>query len=178
MRYLLGGNDMRNSIQKWYGNTWHPFREFDDLHREVDRMFGDFITPTRRRELRDLSFTPACDVEETESHYLLRFDVPGIAKEDIKIELVDQQLLISGERRDDRKAEKDRNFFSERTYGKFTRTIELKTNVDADKVEASYKDGVLHVVVPKAESTRPKKIKIQEGKGLLEKLIAKNKVLE
>jgi HSP20 family protein len=119
-------------------------------------------------------FNPPCDVEETDSHYLMSFDLPGISKEDIKIEVVDKQLTVSGERKVDKKSDKNNSHISERYYGSFQRTFTLPSTIDGNKVEASYKDGVLQIALAKPEAIRPQQIKISEGKsGIFSKLIGK-----
>jgi HSP20 family protein len=103
--------------------------------------------------------------------------MPGIAKEDIEIEVVEDQLVISGERKLDRKESSANRFFSERGYGKFHRAFTLGTSVDQEKIEAVYRDGVLRVAVPKAEAAKPKQIKIQaeDKSGLFDRLSGRAK---
>lgn len=104
-------------------------------------------------------FQPACELEETDSHYVLNVDVPGIPKKDIQIEFKDNQLYVSGER----KSEKKGATFSERSYGKFQRVFTLPKDVNSEKIEARYVDGVLTLEIPKAESAKPRLIKIADG---------------
>lgn len=161
---------MRNTIDLWRSENWNPARELSSLQRGIDRLFDEMHDVERQWK-----FNPACDVEESDSYYLVSFDLPGISKDDVKIELVDNQLTVSGER----KAEtKDRNsqHVVERFYGTFQRSFMLPVAVDAHKVEASYQDGVLRIAVPKAEAAKPKQIKISDGKGgIFGKLLRKDK---
>lgn len=110
-------------------------------------------------------FSPACDIEETESSYLINFDLPGVRKEDIHIDLRDNQLVLSGERRDEREEQERNRRLWERSYGSFTRTFMLPTGIDPDQVEANYEDGVLCISVPKSESTKSRQIRIGEKKA-------------
>lgn len=154
-------------------NAW---REMNRLQRRMDRMFGDFFSeptfysePTLFSPVNDffpvqeeLSFAPPCDVEETNSHYLLSFDLPGVKKEDMKIDLRDNQLTISGERKEETKGAVSR----ERYCGSFCRSFTLPANAKAEKIEANYQNGVLQVAIPKTEITVGKQIPIKEGKLL------------
>jgi len=139
MRYITLWND---NVSPWRGL--------------IDRMFDQTFEDTA-------GFHPASDVEETNTHYVMSVDLPGVAKKDINIEVKDNQLYISGER----KSEKRERGFSERYYGKFHRTFTLPTEVEVDKIEAHYQDGVLTVALPKAESVKPRQIKIGDGKSSL-----------
>jgi len=103
-------------------------------------------------------FSPAADVEETEKHYVLTLDVPGIDKKDIKIELKNDQLIVSGERKTEKKDKKQH--YVERSYGKFERVWTLPDTTDTEKVEASYRDGVLEISVPKSEQKKAKVVPI------------------
>jgi len=153
---------MRN-ITLWNDNFGvNPFRGLMDLQRNLDRLFDDAFGESKGDRWSDeMVFHPACEVEETESYYLMSVDLPGVAKKDINIEVKDNQLFISGER----KSEAKKRGLSERYYGKFHRVLILPTHVDAEKIEAQYEDGVLTVALPKAESARSRQIKISEGKG-------------
>jgi HSP20 family protein len=137
-----------------------------ELRREMDRFFDDFWTasPTLRNlQHADATWAPACDVEEGEDHYLLTLDMPGVPKDKIKLEIVDGHVTISGERHQEQKGRANGAWYSERRQGKFQRSFALPVGVDADKVEANYQDGTLRVYVPKAESAKPRQIKITNG---------------
>lgn len=168
-----------------YGLTtrdfWNPAREFSPWFQEIDDMMDRFLTPMttwRRDNLQ--AFNPACDVEETETHYLMSFDLPGISKDEVKIEVVDNQLTISGERKAEKnEGDKNNRHVSERYYGAFKRMFTLPATIDSTKVEASYRDGVLQIAVPKSEAARPHQVKISDGKGgLFSKLIGQKNQTE
>lgn len=148
------------------------------LSREkMDYMFGDFekiIEGVLRSTYEGSpSLQPRCDVSETKDHYLASFDIPGMKKEEIKIEVLGNQLVISGERR--KEAKKEENEFSlhhERVHGKFERIFNLPMTVNTEKIEAQYEDGVLNIAIPKAEMSKGRTIQIQNGQdNLFNKLL-------
>ena len=133
----------------------NPTRDLFDWSREWENFFdGGKAAPVRQ-------FVPAVDVEEDETHYLVNVEIPGVAKDNIKIEIKDSVLSISGEKKFER-TEKNKNYYlSERSSGRFERRFTLPENVDADRVEAIHADGVLKVSIPKAEAAKPKVISIK-----------------
>lgn len=138
--------------------------------RAIDRLFYDLMS-NEMGSAQQWSFSPACDVEETDSHYLVSFDLPGVRKEDVKIELKENQLMVSGERKSDKRDNAGRHIV-ERFHGSFQRLFTLPSTVDTDKVEAGYQDGVLRIAIPKAEAAKPRQIKISDGKtGFFGKLL-------
>ncbi|MBN8554861.1 MAG: Hsp20/alpha crystallin family protein [Deltaproteobacteria bacterium] len=170
---------MKN-LTRWTNNQ-DSFWGLSKLQRDIDRMLDDFITPSRllNQEGEILpAFSPACDIEETDSYYLVSFDVPGISKDNIKIEVVDDVLTVSGEKRTEQEQKKSAQHLIERSYGQFKRSFTLPAHVDADKVEANYQDGVLTISIAKAESAKPRQIKIGEGKTSLFKRLANSVTTE
>jgi HSP20 family protein len=149
-----------------------PWRTLLDFQRNLDRMMNFTFADTQGDSWSDqLVFHPPCDVEETESHYLVSADLPGISKKDINIEMRDNQIFITAERKSERKSTKA----SERYYGKFHRVVNLPAGVDADKIEAQYVDGVLTVALPKSEAAKGRQIKITDGKSsIFGKLLGKS----
>ena len=140
---------------------------FPSFRREIDRLFDDFFSPAETRSFAEAqqSVWPTLDVEETDQAYTVKAEVAGIDQKDIKLEFKDNVLELSGEKRDERKQESDGRTYSERFYGSFRRSIPFASEVDADKVEADFKNGVLTVVLPKnaqaQEKTRRIEIKSQ-----------------
>ena len=126
-----------------------------DVFEDFDRIVDSFLRPT---QFSNINFQPAGDISETESHYMVSFDMPGVKKEDIKIETRGSQLIVKGERRNEQKN-------GGRSYGKFERSFNLSEAINAEKIEAHYEDGVLSIALPKAEATKPKTIEIQTGNG-------------
>jgi HSP20 family protein len=103
------------------------------------------------------------DVVETEDNYVLRADLPGVSEGDVKIELDDNVLTISGERKSAHKEAKEGYYRVERAYGSFSRTLKLPEGVDADSISASFDRGVLEVNVPKPEQRKPRRVEIAVG---------------
>lgn len=167
------------------GSAWNPIREMNRFQRQINRMFDDFWSPAFGNKglqqflydpeigMGGMEFSPPCDIEETDKHYLVSFDVPGVKKEDVKIELRDHQLTISGERKEEHKEEKSNRLSMERYSGSFLRTFMLPSNVEPEKIEASYEDGVLRIAVAKSEVSQPRQISVHEGKGLFQKLLGR-----
>jgi HSP20 family protein len=148
MRSLTPFRSGRNAM------TWDS--PFEDIF--------DFMPSNMSRE-----FNAALDVEEREGAYLITVDLPGIKKDEIQINLTDRTLTVSGERT---RESKGQGHYYERSYGRFARSLTLPENVKSEAIEAHYEDGVLKLVLPKAEAEKAKAIKIQSGKpsgGLLEK---------
>ncbi len=165
------------SIWRSEHNLWSPVREMSRLQRRMDRMFDEFLTepfssltsPTEEWPGLVQEFTPLCDVNETDTHYLVTFDLPGVKKEEIKIEFRDRQLVVSGVRQKEKKIEVKGSLNQERFYGNFTRSFTLPVNVNFDQAEAVFEDGVLSIELPKLEVTPAKQIPIKDGKLLLHK---------
>jgi HSP20 family protein len=131
----------------------------NDLMSQFEEFINDFdrdLTPTLRGAGMD--FSPAVDIEESENKFLVTVDLPGMKKEEIKIELSGNSLHISGERR---RETKDEGRYTERSYGKFMRMFSLPAQVDAEKIDAHFENGVLHITLPKAETAKNRAIKIQ-----------------
>ena len=130
-----------------------PERDF------FDRFFGDFTLPSLMFE--EAEWTPAFDVSETEHELIVKAEVPGMDKEDINITVSDGILTVKGERKQEKKEETEHFHCVETHYGMFSRTLRLPAEVEADKVDATYKDGVLNITLPKPEAVEPKKIEIK-----------------
>jgi HSP20 family protein len=133
----------------------------------------NFVRPTYAAT----SFQPSCDITETNSHYLVSFDMPGLKTEDIKIEVQNNQLVISGERHYVMNEDGDgTTLHHERSYGKFERTFVLPSTINTEKIEAHFQDGVLNVALPKAENAKGRSIQIQTGQaGFFNKLLGTKK---
>lgn len=138
----------------YHVNLWN---ELETPWRNWNRLFDTAQTAEVK------NYHPACDIEETENHYLMTFDVPGMAKSDIHIEVKDGELHLSGERKFESKTKTS----SERFFGKFYRTFTLPENVNANAIEAHCENGVLAIAIPKPEAVKPKQVKIEEGKSPL-----------
>lgn len=170
---------MRNFPRVWYSQPYPTERQWPDLRGEVDRVFQDFwnFDPEwSRSQSREKEWSPACEVRNAEDHYLVSVDLPGIPKNQIKIEVADGQLRISGERSTEKKEDTEGRWYSERVHGKFERAFTFPKSVDAEKIEADYHEGVLHVYLPKAETIKPRQIKIgsENASGLFSRWLGKS----
>jgi len=138
---------------------WRPLFGLRGLQDEMNRMFSDFFGEASETAMSQL--TPALDVVDGKDEVMVHVELPGIAKEDVEISLKDDLLTIRGEKKE-KKEEKDENrYYVERTYGGFSRTINLPARVKADKVKASYKDGVLEIKMPKAEEDKVREVQVE-----------------
>lgn len=136
-----------------------------DIFNEMDRFFEDINGFASTWAYDDRNFAPACEVSEMDEHFLMSVDLPGMRKEDIKIELRDNVLSISGERKRESGSQGQKIQRYEKSYGFFKRSFTLPSSVDVEKVEAQYENGVLELYLPKQQSAKAKNIEIQTGKG-------------
>ena len=137
---------------------WEPVREISSIQNEVNRLFNSFFdTPVTASERRWL---PAMDLVETDDHFVLRADLPGLSEEDVEIEVEDRVLTVSGERKAEHEDRKEGYHRVERAYGSFTRSLTLPEGVEADAVEATFDRGVLEVRIPKPEQRQPRRVAI------------------
>lgn len=148
-------DDLFNEFFSPWSSLFSPWR----IGSSWMSPWEDFLWPETRMTPSE-TFVPSCDIEETDSEYILSFDVPGVKKEDIRVEAQDDQLIVSGERQDERKSKEGRTYYRESSYGAFERRMSLPPNVDSDKIEANFENGVLNVVIPKTEQTQRRQIKI------------------
>ena len=144
---------------------WSPRRDvrdpFASLTEIQDGMNRIFDASLRRRSGFDGLFSPAIDVVVEKDNVIVKADLPGLTKDDVTVTLQDNYLTIRGEKKHETEQKESDYFLSERVYGSFTRTVELPTTVDAKKIEARFKDGVLHVTLPKTEEAKPKQIEVK-----------------
>jgi len=140
--------------------TWDPLREMSTMREDMERLF-DSMLGRYPREREQALWAPAVDVEETNEAMIIRAELPGVNREDIKVRVAEDTVTISGERKYEAE-QKDRTFHRvERAYGAFQRTIVLPVSVQGDKAAASYKSGVLELVLPKAERVKAREITVE-----------------
>jgi HSP20 family protein len=137
----------------------NPFEELEHMRRQLDGMFGDL--ERRPSRLLGAGVFPLINLTENRDNYSVRAELPGLKAEDINISITGNNLSISGERKIASEGENVRYHRREREAGSFSRVIALPGEVDADKVEATHLDGILTVVIPKAEATKPKQITVR-----------------
>jgi HSP20 family protein len=145
---------------------WEPVRELNTIQSEMNRLFNTYFdapapgngggngVSTLRR------WIPAMDLVETDSDFVLRADLPGVAEKDVKIELEDRVLTISGEREAEHEARKEGYYRVERSSGAFTRTLTLPEGIDPSSIKATFDKGVLEVRIPKPQEKKPHRVSI------------------
>lgn len=137
----------------------NPWRELDTLSHRLNRMFDDFPTPTESG-----NWIPAVNVEETAESLNLTAELPGMSLDDIELELENNVLTLRGQKNDVREeGEEKRYHLWERSFGSFQRSFTLPRTVSADDIEAEFRDGVLHVHLPKVAEAKSRRIAIKSG---------------
>jgi HSP20 family protein len=146
-----------------FQNTVDPFRDLNDIQSEVNRLFDNFFSrPTQGQGTgMDRVWAPAVDMYETKDELVVAAEIPGLNEKDIHLSISGDMLTIRGERQWNRETKQEQYYRGERWFGRFERTLPLPIPVQADKVKATYRDGVLTVMLPKAEEIKPKEIKIE-----------------
>lgn len=142
---------------------WNPARtqSADTFQSEVDRLFQSVLAPSNGKSSSLL--TPAVDIEETKESFVFRADLPGVKPEDVKVSIESDTLSLRGERRAVHSASEGSTRRVERAFGTFERQFTFNTPVQSDAISAVYRDGVLEVTVPKAETAKAREIQIQVG---------------
>ena len=152
---IIRWNPLREASSWNNANTCTPF------NRELDQMMNQFFRTDVVEDPNTTSWLPAVDIVEQENEYLVHLELPGVDKNNVKINIANSVLTIKGEKQTE-KDEQGKNYHhKERLYGSFQRSFTLPTTVKADKIEATYENGVLSVVIPKAEEAKPKEIEVQ-----------------
>jgi HSP20 family protein len=151
---------------------WEPLREFSTLQNEMNRLFNTvFDSPAPGNGGTMRRWMPAMDLVESGDHFVLRADLPGLSEEDVKIELEDTTLTISGERAAEHESKDEGYYRLERAFGSFSRTLQLPKGIDPESVSASFDRGVLEVRIPKPEERKPRRIEIG-GDGITKRIEA------
>jgi HSP20 family protein len=149
------------AIERWRprrGITpWRPFRELEEWERRFDDLFG---RPLWRLPVEERGWMPAVDVFEKEDRFVVKAELPGMKEDDIDVSVVGDTLSIKGEKKTETEIKDEDYYRCERSYGSFYRSIPIPSNVDSDKIEASFEDGVLEVALPKSAKIKPKKIAV------------------
>jgi HSP20 family protein len=160
--------------EKQAASTLKPWRPFESLRREIDRLFDDFdggsrspfgrsfldVQPFWQRESTWTS-VPAVDIAETEKAYEIAAELPGIDEKNVEVKFADGVLTIKGEKREEKEEKKKDYYLSERSFGSFQRAFQVPDGVDTDKIEASFKKGVLTVTLPKSAEAQKAAKKIE-----------------
>lgn len=145
---------------------WSPIRELEDMRRDMERLFDSFFEPSRRhRRLWPKPseagiIVPNIDMYDRKSEIVLKAELPGVEKDGIDLTITKDSITLKGEVKKEEEIKEEDYYSCERSYGSFTRTIALPVEVDSEKATATFKNGVLEVVLPKKEELKPKEIKI------------------
>jgi HSP20 family protein len=137
-------------------DMWRPFDLLEDWQHEMNRLFNRSLLKNKLD-----AFEPEVDVMDEKDHYLVKVDLPGIKKEEMNIKIEGRMLTLKGERKEEKETKEKNYYASERFYGAFTRMIAMPTDVRADQVKATYKDGVLEISLPKAEGAKAKEVTVE-----------------
>ena len=140
---------------------WDPFRELEDMSNRLNRVFGRPIARMEpNSEMLMADWTPSADISETDTSYLIKAEIPGVNKEDVKVTIQDGMLTVQGERKME-KEEKGKKFHRiERSYGSFMRSFRVPDDADESTVKAEFKDGVLNITLAKSAKAKPKAINV------------------
>lgn len=139
---------------------WNPAAAAYLTREPFSRLFDTFFNDMQGEEVSNRSWVPPVDIQETTEGYKLQAELPGLTKDDINITLENNVLRLTGERKFEKDVKKESFHRVERTYGTFTRAFALPQQVDSGNVQAAFENGVLTIVVPKAEQAKPRKIEI------------------
>lgn len=145
---------------------WNPARELMSIEKEFNKLFNTFsnkfgISNEGENEMENAVWAPLTDISEDNDNYYLNLDVPGVDKNDVKISYSNGNLVIKGERKDEKETKKSEYHRIERSFGKFFRSFTLPEKIKEDKIEAKFKDGALSIVIPKADEVKPREIEVK-----------------
>ena len=142
---------------------WEPMRELNALQSEMNRLFNTFFDEGSEAGAARRRWAPAVDLIEREDSLVLKADLPGLSEDDVQIEVRDNVLTIAGERKAEHEDKQNGYYRIERSFGRFSRSLQLPEGVDADRIGASFENGVLEVTIPKPEARQPRRIQIGGG---------------
>ena len=137
-------------LESWFA----PWESFLPRRRLFEDFFRDFPAMPR-------AFAPAVELSEDDAKYTITVEIPGVKKDDVHVDLRDGMLVIHGEKKSEREEKKERSRYVERCYGSFSRSFTLPSDADADRLDASFKDGVLTIQIPRTEESKPRQIAIK-----------------
>lgn len=140
---------------------WNPFRELDEIQNRLGSLFGGRSLRSRGEGIEATDWTPLVDVTEDEKEYLITAELPDLKKEEVKVTVENGTLHISGERKFEEEKKGRKYHRIERAYGAFERCFTVPEGTKVDKLTAEYKDGVLHIHLPKAEEVKPHPVEVK-----------------
>jgi len=155
------------AIQIWRPGWMEPRRSWRDLE-DMERWFEGLMgrPSLRRTPFREIEWAPSMEMLDQEDKFVVKAELPGMKMEDMDVCVSDNILTIKGEKKTSSEVKEEDYHFSERSYGSFSRSITLPSSVDADKITASFEDGVLEIDLPKSAEIKPKKIAISTKKTM------------
>ncbi len=136
---------------------WNPFAELERIRKEFDRLMEEFMPAVELERI----FAPALEVYETDQDVVVKAELPGVKKEDVEVTIKDNTLYIRGEKKEEKEEKTETVHRVERVYGKFERAVSLPKEVKLEDVRAEFKDGVLEIRLPKAQTAKETKIEIK-----------------
>lgn len=153
------------AMDRWrpYGTVverLEPFRNLNEIQGEVNRLFDSFFGRPATVAAGERMWAPLADMYETKDDVVVTFELPGVREKDVSVSITGDMLTVKGERGLERDAKEEGYYRRERVYGKFERSMPVPIPVQADKVKATYREGVLEIRLPKVEAVKPKEIKI------------------
>ena len=146
---------------------WSPMKELEEMRRDMERLFEEFFEPVRRRRrwwgrsYDEGVMVPNIELYDRKNELVLRAELPGVEKKDIDLTISENSLTVKGETRRTEEVQEEDFYASEITYGSFSRTIPLPVEVDSENAKATFKNGILEIVLPKKEEAKPKEIKVE-----------------
>jgi HSP20 family protein len=151
------------AIVKWDPLSCGPFRELSAMQDRMNRLFKDALGRTKaiKEEVERGIWAPPVDIYETAEDLVIKAELPGLSTDDVSVRVDESVLTLKGDRKREAGVDRENYHLIERSYGHFRRSFVLPDNVDQERVQASFKDGVLRIAIPKLKRVRPKKIAIE-----------------
>lgn len=154
-----------SALTRWEPATrWNPFKELEEMEKRLSSFFGHAPTAGnggKKEAITVAEWSPLVDISEDDKEYVIKAEIPEMKKEDIKLNVQDDVLTITGERKYEKEEKNKKYHRVERAYGSFIRSFTLPEDADGTKVTAEYKDGMLKVHLPKSEKAKPKAIEVK-----------------
>jgi len=144
---------------------WDPYRDVVTLRERMNRLFDDAFSSREQGDLTAGTWSPSVDIHEKDKELVLTAEIPGVKEEDVDVEIEDNVLTLRGKKEFEKETKEEDYHRIERSYGSFYRSFTLPTNVDRDKIEANFDDGLLRITMPKKPELKPKKVNVLKGKN-------------
>ncbi len=148
------------TMQRYRPRAIAPWREVEDMESWMDEFFRGWPSSWQRVPAEERAWAPGVEMYEKDDSIIVRAEMPGMSREDIDVLVVGDMLTISGERKASEEIKDEEYYRCEFAYGKFSRSVSLPTAVDTGKVQATYKNGLLEITLPKTEEAKPKKVEV------------------